>query len=242
MRREFFSERIESMASSPPGIVRMGLIRRLPSLTPAAFTEHWRGPHGAFAARLPDLRRYHQNHTRRRQPVGRLPDPWELDGLSELWFDSLEVMSRSIASPSYTELAGDTPTVMTVPGLIAGPQETAVAMVEKAGSPLKAMVVLRRRPDLSGDRFLDGWRKATAALAGSDGLLGVTNTVVVHREGAPGQKLAYDALPVDAVTEFWFAGDGALTATLARPDFVSRAEELCESASSYVVQTYVIVP
>jgi uncharacterized protein (TIGR02118 family) len=232
----------QEMATPLPGIVRMGLIKRLPSLTPAAFTEHWSGPHGAFAARLPNLRRYYQNHTMRPVRIGKLTDPWELDGLSELWFDSLELMKQAIASPSYGDLAGDTPTVMIVPGVVAGPQEAAVAMRESAGASVKAMVVVKRRGDLSSQQFLAGWHDATAQLAGVDGLLGVTNTIVIYREGAPREELAYDALPVDAVTEFWFTADRALRSTLERPDFTSRAERLCESASSYVVQTYLILP
>jgi len=232
----------QEMATPLPGIVRMGLIKRLPSLTPAAFTEHWSGPHGAFAARLPNLRRYYQNHTMRPVRIGKLTDPWELDGLSELWFDSLELMERAIASPSYGDLAGDTPTVMIVPGVIAGPQEAVVAMREDTDPPVKVMSVLKRRPGLSSERFLDGWRDATARLAGAEGLLGLVNTVVAYREGAPREKLAYDALPVDAVAEFWFASDRAMMSAFQRPDFVTRAEELCDSAPAYVVQTYLILP
>src|SRR5579871_1904353 len=106
-----------------PGVVRMGLIKRLAALTPAEFSDHWRGPHGVLGKNLPNLRRYHQNHVIRRLPVGDFADRRGLDGLSELWFDGLDVMRSSIASSAYQALATDTPTVMTMPGLLAGTQE-----------------------------------------------------------------------------------------------------------------------
>ena len=58
-----------------PGVVRMGLIKRLASLTRDELGDYWRGPHGMFAAKYPNLQRYHQNHVVRRFTVGGLPDP-----------------------------------------------------------------------------------------------------------------------------------------------------------------------
>ena len=85
------------MAERLPGVVRMGMIRRLPSLSSAEFRDHWKGPHGAIAARIPNLRRYHQNHTIEVLPLAGLPDGWRLDGLSELWFDDIEAMRPPVS-------------------------------------------------------------------------------------------------------------------------------------------------
>ncbi|MEO8668374.1 MAG: EthD family reductase [Bauldia sp.] len=230
------------MAVEDAGIVRMGMIRRLPALTPAEFTEHWRGPHGQFGARILNLRRYHQNHTIQSLPLGRLADRWMLDGLSQLWFDSIEVMTQSIASPSYATLASDTPTVMTMPGLIAGTPERVAGLAPGTASLHKAMVVIGRKDDVSSEAFLAGWRDLSAGLRKAPGLAGLTNTVVSHRESEPGKPVAYQALPVDVVAEVWFDTGQALNAFFAAPGLAAEVERLADNAGVYAVQTYVIVP
>src|ERR1700722_14485314 len=104
-----------------PMIVRMGLIERLPSLSPEAFSAHWRGPHGTAASRMPNLRRYEQNHVVDDSQLGLAypRGPWKLDGFSQLWFDDLAAMRTAISSAAYAGVATDTPTVMTMPGIIA---------------------------------------------------------------------------------------------------------------------------
>jgi uncharacterized protein (TIGR02118 family) len=222
-----------------PGIVRMGLIRRLPSLTPAEFSTHWRGPHGQLGKTLPNLRRYHQNHVMRRFAVAGVPDRWDLDGLSELWFDSLDVMRRSIASSAYQTLATDTPTVMTMPGLIAGVQEQVAGEGAKAAH--KLMMILGRRRELEPQAFLVGWRALAASVCAASGASAATNTVVSHREESPGREVPYETLPIDLVAEFWFEHDAAIDDVLDQQSFHSSVAALVKSVSAYAVQPLVIV-
>lgn len=229
------------MAVQRPGIVRMGLVRRLPSLTEDEFSRHWRGPHGALASVMPSLRRYHQNHVIRRFAASGLADRWQLDGLSELWFDSLEDMEQAIASASYSNLARDTPTVMTLPGVIAGTQEASADDASGGAAPHKAMIVAARRDDLSVEKFLDAWREFTAGLVAGRQATALVNTVVTHREGEPGHPVAYEALPIDVVTEAWFESDDALRRGL-EEGLDGRTAALAANASLYQVKTHVIVP
>jgi uncharacterized protein (TIGR02118 family) len=231
------------MAEQVPGVVRMGMIRRLPELTPAQFSDHWSGPHGTIASRIPNLRRYHQNHVTARFPIKGIADRWHLDGLSELWFDDIETMLRSIASPQYAPLARDTPTVMTMPGLIAGRQEI---IVETAGVPklAKAMMVLGRNPAFSGQAFAERWGERTESLKQVRGLSSVVNTFVVHHERRPGEVVSHSELPVDAVCELWFSDDGALRCAFAGgvPGLFTLGEEaLIADVSCYAMKTFVIV-
>lgn len=219
----------------------MGLIERLPSLSPAAFGEHWRGPHGTFGSRIPNLRRYHQNHIVRSFTIADLPDRWQLDGLSELWFDSLDIMMRSIASPAYAALASDTPTVMTMPGLVAGTQEMIAGSGEQTLRLRKLMLVAGRRRELAPDTFLRDWRAALASAGNAAKAAAIRNTIVMHREIAPLQLAEYHALPIDVVTELWLEEDAAVDEFMQLGSFQSSAAELAENISAYVVLTYVIV-
>jgi uncharacterized protein (TIGR02118 family) len=229
------------MAEKLPGVVRMGMIRRRPDLTPAEFSDHWSGPHGVLATKIPNLRRYHQNHTIATLPFGGLPDRWSLDGLSELWFDDIDSMMRGITSPDYGGLAQDTPTVMTMPGLLVGEAELVVA--GERDRPDKAMVAIGRNPALSSAGFVDQWRALTARLSGIEGLVALTNIFLVHWESEPAMTIPYDKLPVDVVSEFWFASKEAMnmafTATL--PEALGpNVQRLAANASAYAMKTYVI--
>jgi uncharacterized protein (TIGR02118 family) len=226
--------------TTPAGIVRMGMIKRLPALTPEEFSKHWRGPHGTFGAAIPNLIRYHQNHTVRRFEVGGVPDPWNLDGFSELWFDDLPTMSRSIASPAYGALASDTPTVMTMPGLIAGPQEETVAGPDDPSRP-KLMLIVGRRDDDAAPAFLDTWRQLSGDLRSVPGLLALRNTIVTHRESEPGRIVGHDALPVDIVSELWFDTEPALQEAAPHGRLGEALRSTAARAGVYQVQTYVIV-
>jgi uncharacterized protein (TIGR02118 family) len=232
------------MAEQIPGVVRMGMIRRLPSLTPTQFSDHWSGPHGTIASHIPNLRRYHQNHVIGRFAIKGVADRWSLDGLSELWFDDIETMMRSIASPQYAPLAQDTPTVMTMPGLIAGRQEIVVQESVDASKLAKAMMVLGRDPALSAQSFTERWRNRSESLEQIQGLSSAVNTFVVHHESRPGEVISRSDLPVDAVCEIWFSNEEAMRSAFATEVprlFAVSKEALIADAACYAMKTFVIV-
>lgn len=232
------------MSVKKPGVVRMGMIRRLPSLSPEEFSAHWSGPHGVFATRIPNLRRYHQHHAIRPLPLGELPDKWQLDGLSELWFDDIDSMMAGITSPDYDGLAQDTPTVMTMPGLIVGNQEFLLGDRPDEASHVKAMIVVGRRQDADAEAFLQAWRERVAALSGTPGLAASAIISIVHRESVPAEVIDYASLPVDIVVELWFetakdldaAFAGAIPAKLAPAD-----DGLTAYASGFAARTFLII-
>src|SRR5690242_2042104 len=90
-------------------IVRMGLLTRKPDLTTEEFRRHWRDRHGPMAAKLPGLRRYHQNHVVDREPRGidYVRGTHDFDGFSELWFDDVPSMSAAFATEPGQQLGED---------------------------------------------------------------------------------------------------------------------------------------
>jgi hypothetical protein len=232
------------MAEALPGVVRMGMIRRLKTLTPEAFREHWKGPHGAIAAHIPNLRRYYQNHFMESFALGYWRDIWSLDGLSELWFDDIDTMLKSIASADYAPLARDTPTVMTMPGLIAGRQERELEADGDLGALAKAMIIFGRRASATAAAFAAAWRDACPNLRGLQGVRQIVSTYVNHWESEPAKLTPYNRLPVDIVCELWFETPQVRRSALAKELTRQLGEDLTAlvaNASCHATQTYVIV-
>ena len=78
-------------------------------MTPEAFTERWRGPHGELARKLANamgFMRYVQNHRDRACTIdltearGWLPPP---DGITEVWWPSESAMKASLTKPAAAD-------------------------------------------------------------------------------------------------------------------------------------------
>src|SRR3712207_2538743 len=138
-------------------IVRMGLLTRRPNITAERFRRHWREVHGPLAARMPDLRRYHQNHVVDASPpgLGSSPGGWRLDGISELWFDGAAAMRAAVASDAYRAVAADEPNCMVGTKVIVAEQNVVVrAPPGAAAEPsVKCMAILTRAPGVHAAAF-----------------------------------------------------------------------------------------
>jgi uncharacterized protein (TIGR02118 family) len=140
-------------------ITRMGILTRKPDLTPEQFRKHWLEVHGPLAARLPGLRRYHQNHVvdASQLAIDHARGAWEVDGFSQLWFDDTDAMRRAIEVP---ELRPDLPDIVNFCGdvkLVICQPNVVVPVVADAGPLVKRMSILTRRPDITAERFRDEW-------------------------------------------------------------------------------------
>lgn len=95
------------------------LIRRNPKLTREEFSRHWRTTHAPLVESLPMvsryIRKYVQNHiapdaardeSTVASALGDLPpgDSLQIDGIAEIWYDSVEDAQRSVASQEYMDL------------------------------------------------------------------------------------------------------------------------------------------
>lgn len=85
----------------------MSLLRRKPDLSPASFSEAWRGSHAALVQSIDEVwrlfRGYRQNHvipgTCRHLDGSNMARPY--DGIVEIWFDSLADLERTMMSERY---------------------------------------------------------------------------------------------------------------------------------------------
>ncbi len=188
-------------------IVRMGLLTRRPEVSQAEFRRHWLEVHGPLAARLPGLRRYHQNHVvdSRQLAIDHARGSWALDGISELWFDSEEDMNRAVSSEEYQEVARDHHLFVSQTALITAVQNVVVPVDPSAGPLVKRMSILTRKPGLTPEQFKEEWWGFHAeAVSKFPNLMGYTQNLVTWRSAGFGQPASYEALPIDGMVELWF--------------------------------------
>jgi uncharacterized protein (TIGR02118 family) len=229
-------------------IVRMGLLTRRPGVTQAEFRRHWREVHGPLAARLPGLRRYHQNHVvdNRQLAIDHARGAWSIDGISELWFDSEDDMKRALSSNEYKEVARDHHLFVGPTALITAVQNVVVPVDPSAGPLVKRMSILTRKSGLTPEQFKEEWWGFHAeAVSKFPNLMGYTQNLVTGRSSGLGQPASYEALPIDGMVELWFRSvadvEGAFHSPAAS---VSQAHALSFIAeiTTFLVETHEIVP
>ena len=89
-------------------IRRVSILTRKPELTHEEFVDHWENVHGPLALKVPGIRRYVQSHIvdeHYRDDIGSQGD--QVDGIAELWYDSLEELKVSSATPEAKALYAD---------------------------------------------------------------------------------------------------------------------------------------
>jgi uncharacterized protein (TIGR02118 family) len=107
------------------------------------------------------------------------------------------------------------------------------------------MSLLRRRPDVSPERFAHEWRAVHGPLAGAmPGVLGYRQNLVTGRQSPKGTDVGYDALPIDGVVELWFADPDTLNAAFASPhgqETMAHALEFIGEITTFLVEPVVVV-
>jgi uncharacterized protein (TIGR02118 family) len=81
-------------------------VNRRPGMPLDAFFAYWREIHGPLAATIPVVRRYEQNHARRRAYRDG-PPPFE--GFAITWFDSTQSMRDGTRTQAYADTRADEP-------------------------------------------------------------------------------------------------------------------------------------
>ncbi|WP_262028144.1 EthD domain-containing protein [Microvirga sp. Mcv34] len=228
-------------------IVRMGLLTRKPGLSSEDFRSHWRDVHGPLAARLPGLRRYHQNHVvdRSQLAIDHARGAWSVDGISELWFDSLDDMHRAISSDAYREVAEDHVRFVGGTGLITAEQNVVVPVEATAGPLVKRMSILTRKRGLTPEQFKSEWWGFHAdAVRKFPNLMGYTQNLLTGRSAGLGQSASYEALPIDGMVELWFRSVADIEAAFRSPAAnVSQTHALSfiEEITTFLVETHEVI-
>jgi uncharacterized protein (TIGR02118 family) len=201
-------------------IVRMGLLTRKQGSSSEDFRSHWRNVHGPLAARLPGLKRYHQNHVvdSRQLAIDHPRGNWAIDGISELWFDSTDAMHRAISSDAYLDVARDHERFVGQIGLITAEQNIVVPVGSAAGPLVKRMSILTRKPGLTPAQFkAEWWGFHAEAVKAFPNLMGYTQNFVTERSISLGKSASYEALPIDGMVELWFRSVGDIEAAFRSP-------------------------
>lgn len=123
-------------------IKALAFLVKLPRLSDTAFFAHWRHPHGTMTRRIPQFRRYVQNHRIGDLP-GLVPGPWL--GVPAIWLNDLAALDEAQAHPDYAPLDadGDNMYVRSLTGWLTGIET--VVHAQKSGAaamPVKAMLLL----------------------------------------------------------------------------------------------------
>jgi uncharacterized protein (TIGR02118 family) len=227
-------------------ICRMGLLTRRPDLTPEAFRRHWRDVHGPLAARMPGLRRYEQNHVvdSSQLAIDHARGDWDLDGISQLWFDDAEAMRAAARSPAFEPTVPDLPRFCAAVKVVTCQPNVVVPVAE--GPLVKRMSLLTRRPDISAGRFRDEWFGFHAeAVRKFPNLMGYTQNLVLDRAVSLRDSAPYDAVPIDGVVELWFRSVDDIRAAFASPAAeVSQrhARDFIGTITTYLVEPHAIPP
>jgi uncharacterized protein (TIGR02118 family) len=83
-------------------------LKRKPGMSSAEFHRYWKDAHGPLVKSVPEfmrhLRKYVQSHSVSDSVPGFPSAPSQYDGIAELWFDSVEEVSKAFNEPRYLEI------------------------------------------------------------------------------------------------------------------------------------------
>lgn len=175
----------------------IALAVKKPGMDDAAFHRYWKEVHGPIALGISALRRYVQSH--------RLPTPLPgfenvpYDGVAELWYDRLEDLTGMPQNPEYVNGAqADEPNFIDTSKLAFIATREFVLIEEQPVARdtrwIKAVFLLKRRPDLSVSQFQEYWLNGHAPQIPRD--MGVLRYVQCHTlpETYGAETPAYDGM------------------------------------------------
>jgi len=168
----------------------------------AAFHQYWKTVHGPLALQMSNLRRYVQSH-RLSQPLpGFEQVPY--DGVAEVWFDTLDELVNLPQNPQYqTGAQADEPKFLDMSKLAFMATREHVVIegppMSRDTNWIKAVFLLKRRPDLSVGQFQDYWLNGHAPQIPLD--MGVLRYVQCH---VLPETYAHGAPVFDGMAELWF--------------------------------------
>jgi uncharacterized protein (TIGR02118 family) len=225
----------------------MGLLEKRPDIDTNEFRKRWREGHGPVAKKLPGLRRYHQNHVvdRAQRGITYTRGGLDFDGFSELWFDDMPSMRAAFANEGQVkELGEDEARFIGEMKLITAVQH--VVIPKPAGVPLiKRMSTLKRRPDVSAEKFKEEWFDVHSVLVKRlPQVKGYTQNLIFDRSFGRSKSARYEELPIDGIVELWFTDVDSLNAGFASDagkTLMTHAAEFIAEISTFLVETHEVV-
>jgi hypothetical protein len=131
----------------------------------------------------------------------------DFDGFSELWFDDLPSMQAAFAAEKQVkDLVEDEARLIGDLKLVTAIQHVVIA--KPAGARLiKRMSTLKRRPDVSAEKFAEEWFDVHSVLVKQlPQVKAYTQNLIFDRSHGRGKPATYAELPIDGIVELWFGG------------------------------------
>lgn len=224
-------------------ISRFGLIKRDPALAEAAFLDHWRGVHGPLVAQLPGLRGYNQHLITDASQFG-ISYPradWDIDGFSEIQFDTHADMQAAMASAAFPPTVADAANFLQSAKLVCCEKHKVVPAQEDDTPYIKRITLLRRLPHLSAADFRREWLEVHADMVAAwPDVLGYHQNLVVERYNGLDTQADYEDVPIDGIVEFWFR-DRATADALFKTEQVAQTQvhgaEFLSDVTTFIVET-----
>lgn len=151
-----------------------GLLKRKKGMSFEEFDRYWDGTHGDLVVGIPEftrhVRRYSQSH---------LVDPtyggegmaWkraDFDGIAEVWFDNLEVMTAAFNEPRFVASVGADDRKFIDPEAVSIMVTREIEKIPLNGDPgVKLSVVIKRRTDMTFADFDRYWDLTHGAIVTS---------------------------------------------------------------------------
>jgi uncharacterized protein (TIGR02118 family) len=226
--------------------LRIGLLNKKPDWTMERFRAYWKNEHAQLARQLPGLLRYHQNHVidTAQRGISHKRGPETLDGFSQLWFEDMAGMDRALSGALSQRLIDDENHFIGRLRIVSA-ESNVVLEPPAPGQGIKRMSLLRRRSDVSAERFAHEWRAVHGPLvAALPGVLGYRQNLITRREDPKGTAVGYAQMPIDGIVELWFENPEALNAAFASPagvEAMAHAQTFIDEITTFLVDTVVVV-
>lgn len=181
-------------------IIRSGLIRNRDGVDSASFAAHWRTIHAPLVIKIDGLRAYSQNLVVERLIDRPAPGMHRIDGISQLYFDDVEAMRVSMASPEQDACIVD----------LRGFLSDVTILVQSIGEPIHSSP--RADPALPKSMFLlrgDGRSSTDARSAIAEALVQSSSkwrfrlNPIVSRDFIVDSSIPAGEQLVDGVLELW---------------------------------------
>ena len=233
----YVSERMIGMIS------RINLLKRKEGTTAEQFAAYLTQAHAELLSMMPFLKGCDTNvvvDNEQRSPFDR--GSTEIDGYTEMYFDSYGDMARAMAALGEA--------IETDYAQFADPDVPALVAVKKVDTPvpaylgdaklIKRMSFLGRKDEVSAATFQDEWWQMHSALVKTmTGYAGYNQNLVIDRI-VDGESAPYEKLPVDGVVEFWFENMKAFDECYGTPAFKrtgAHGAEFIDDITTYLVES-----
>ena len=187
-------------------IKSFSFLARRPGLSHEDFVRHWHSVHVPMSASVPGLRGYVVSTVIERQTRGDVASfaMAPFDGVAQVWFDDLEARARAGASMEGRRWHADGATIIGSIRMFMT-SELSVVPLPARRPVLKTLSVLKRKPELSRDKFLRHWRDIHAPMARSvPKLRGFALSELIEEQFRPDIPAFPMDGPLDGFAESWW--------------------------------------